>query len=268
MCVGVWLVAFCFVPVLGIQLVAGGEEPRRVIAAGEITTLVGSVEKTWDFGRYGYGENPVTDEIEHYLVLRVTLAIDVRDKELGDAKAVTRIQLVLSRESDAWKTLATCARDELVSIKGKLSVAITGHHHEPALMVVESAARYNSAALPDRKTSVALYAESITGSFEQSGPGPRLYVVGDDLAADIKKYAPTIARYVRGKREFESMPTAAKNAQLVYRVDVTRITMTDEGVHALADFYAGPENAIVYLIALKRVGSQWKRISFSVEAVA
>ena len=102
----------------------------------EVALLTGTISKKTFPGPPNYESIKGGDKPETYWVLH--LARPVCTKAGGDNEAetgVTDVQLTLTRKQYAlYKKFA--GRKAPLTIKGKLSHAITGHHHTPVLMEV------------------------------------------------------------------------------------------------------------------------------------
>jgi len=134
-----WLRCFLLGVILAAPL-AGG--PLR---EGATVALAGTIEKTWAYGRPGFGEDPAVDEIEHYFVVNLPDPISIRSFE-GDVESeVSRVQIIVSgRDSPQWRELSSLKEGGRVRVVGEIMIASTGHHHERVLMnlvAVEAAER-------------------------------------------------------------------------------------------------------------------------------
>lgn len=105
-------------------------EPNEVVLKGKIV-------KKYAYGPPGYGESPDIDEKIVYYVLLLNQTINVKGDEntpnSDTFKDVREIQLVYF-DIDKLKAL----NNKLVSIKGTLFQAFSGHHYTDVLMNIES----------------------------------------------------------------------------------------------------------------------------------
>ena len=101
-----------------------------------VVELTGKLEKKLFYGPPGYGENLEKDSKEHAVILMLSKPISVM-AEKGDQfnetrKNVKEIQLINLKEIPLSKYL-----QKKVKVTGKLSSAITGHHHTKVLIEIE-----------------------------------------------------------------------------------------------------------------------------------
>jgi hypothetical protein len=105
-------------------------EPSVVSVTGKL------VEKVF-YGPPGYGENPKTDTKEHTVILLLNHPIRVvaeKDDQFNETRGnVKEVQLINVKEI----ALSTYIQKK-VKVTGKLSSAITGHHHTDVLMEIDN----------------------------------------------------------------------------------------------------------------------------------
>ena len=104
-----------------------------------LVTLNGTPVKKWAYGPPGFGENPKTDMIEHYLVLKlnrpVNVQADTSDTTGLDDVTETDVKEIELRggDSTSWAALISLIGKE-VSVKGWLFHGATGNDHTNILM--------------------------------------------------------------------------------------------------------------------------------------
>jgi len=110
------------------------------VQSGEKVTLVGDLQTGFAYGPPNFGENPETDKKETYIVLTHFSLIDVKDTDGKMLADVTRAQLIVPIEQDALaRKVKQLVGAGTAKITGKVFPATTGHHHEPVVLIVESA---------------------------------------------------------------------------------------------------------------------------------
>ncbi len=98
--------------------------------------LTGTISKKTFPGPPNYESIRKGDKPETYWVLHLPSPVCTKARADNDAESgVTDLQLILTRKQYAlYKKFV--GRRERVTVRGKLSHAITGHHHTPVLMEV------------------------------------------------------------------------------------------------------------------------------------
>lgn len=98
--------------------------------------LTGTISKKTFPGPPNYESIRKGDKPETYWVLHLSSPVCTKASGDNDAESnVTDLQLILTRKQYAlYKKFV--GRKKRVTVKGKLSHAITGHHHTPVLMEV------------------------------------------------------------------------------------------------------------------------------------
>jgi hypothetical protein len=103
---------------------------------GEPVTLSGTLRYRTFFGPPNYGENPTTDSRETQSILYLSAPICVDADPSGDEEAESkqlRVTLVPMRSIDLKRYVG-----KMVRVRGTLFHSITGHHHTPVLMTIQS----------------------------------------------------------------------------------------------------------------------------------
>ncbi|GMO42193.1 MAG: hypothetical protein Ta2F_18210 [Termitinemataceae bacterium] len=89
--------------------------------------LKGKIELREFYGPPNYGENPKTDKKESYYFLLLDKSLIINSKNIKE------LQIIFATQKDAGNFMA----GERYYIKGKLFLAITGHHHSPVLILAD-----------------------------------------------------------------------------------------------------------------------------------
>ncbi|QWV95125.1 DUF4431 domain-containing protein [Geomonas oryzisoli] len=104
-----------------------------------IAELTGKLIEKVYYGPPGYGENPKTDSKEHATVLRLTSPIKViadKKDEINETKNnIKELQVI-----NIKRLPLSIYLKKNVRISGRLSSAITGHHHTDVLVEIDSIA--------------------------------------------------------------------------------------------------------------------------------
>ena len=102
-----------------------------------VVNLTGKLIKKEFFGPPGYGEDPKTDSKEHAAILLLSQPIRVvagKDDQFNETrKNVKEVQLINVKRI----TLSPYIQKK-VKVTGKLSSAITGHHHTDVLIEIDT----------------------------------------------------------------------------------------------------------------------------------
>ena len=113
---------------------------QATVPAGEKATLAGDLQAATAYGPPNFGENPETDKKESYIVLAHFSPIDVRDTDGTVLPNIVRAQLIVPIEQEVLaRKVKQLVGAGAVRITGKVFPATTGHHHEPIVLIVESA---------------------------------------------------------------------------------------------------------------------------------
>lgn len=114
------------------------DNENTTLIYNETVDLEGQLFTDFFFGRYGYGSEPETDDIEHACFLALDQSISVRTRApstLGRYEevvaSVDRVQLALTDTSSL-----EAYRGHGVRLRGQLYPAHNGHHHSPVLLSV------------------------------------------------------------------------------------------------------------------------------------
>jgi Domain of unknown function (DUF4431) len=101
-----------------------------------VVTLTGKLIKKEFYGPPGYGEDPKTDSKEQAAILHLTSPINVvaeKDNRFNETRDNAReVQLINVKGIDLSKFF-----QNNVKVSGKLSSAITGHHHTDILIEID-----------------------------------------------------------------------------------------------------------------------------------
>lgn len=101
-----------------------------------VVTLAGKLVEKEFFGPPGYGENPKTDSKEHAAILLLANPIKVvaeKDDQFNETRDnIKEVQLINVKRIPLSKFF-----QNKVKITGKLSSAITGHHHTAVLIEID-----------------------------------------------------------------------------------------------------------------------------------
>jgi uncharacterized protein DUF4431 len=102
-----------------------------------VVNLTGKLVKKEFFGPPGYGEDPKTDSKEHAAILLLTQPIRVvaeKNDQFNETREnVKEVQLINVKRI----TLSPYIQ-KTVKVTGKLSSAITGHHHTDVLIEIDT----------------------------------------------------------------------------------------------------------------------------------
>src|SRR5437868_2713782 len=84
--------AYLLIPMLVATVAAISAAASSLsLVEGKVVSVTGTLDRTWGFGRPNFGEDPETDEIEPYIVLRLPQSITVRSFENVPTTGVSRI---------------------------------------------------------------------------------------------------------------------------------------------------------------------------------
>lgn len=101
-----------------------------------VVTLTGKLVKKEFYGPPGYGEDPKTDRIEHASILLLDKPIKVvaeKDDQFNETRDnIKEVQLINIKRIALSKFF-----QNKVTVTGKLSSAITGHHHTAVLIEID-----------------------------------------------------------------------------------------------------------------------------------
>lgn len=101
-----------------------------------VVNLTGKLVKKEFFGPPGYGEDPKTDSKEHAAILLLTDPISVV-AETGDQFNETRDNVKEVQLINVKRIALSKFFQKKVKVTGKLSSAITGHHHTDVLIEID-----------------------------------------------------------------------------------------------------------------------------------
>jgi hypothetical protein len=101
-----------------------------------VVTLTGKLVMKEFYGPPGYGEDPKTDSKEHAAILLLTSPIKViaeKDDQFNETRDnIKEVQLINVKRIALSKFF-----EKKVKVTGKLSLAITGHHHTDVLIEID-----------------------------------------------------------------------------------------------------------------------------------
>jgi predicted membrane GTPase involved in stress response len=90
------------------------------------------------YGSPNFGENPETDRKEPYMMLTGFPAVVLVEADGTVSDPIAHVQLVFDDKHDVAKQKAAeLLRKGLAQISGTIFAASTGHHHEPAILIVD-----------------------------------------------------------------------------------------------------------------------------------
>ena len=113
---------------------AVGAAPKSyAFREGDMVTFSGKLERVWNFGPPNYGENPESDRIITYIILKPDHPIGV---DGGDpARHAQRVRLMFPYDRPAlWKKVNSLVSDKAVSVSGRLRLQYLAIEMEPILL--------------------------------------------------------------------------------------------------------------------------------------
>ena len=131
----IWLAIFSIFVVTSSTILAANLSAK----SGQSITLIGRLELQTAYGPPNFGENPETDRKETYIALVGFLPIDLTDENGVALTSAVRAQLITSSgDIRSSGSLMKLIGKDPVRIVGTIFPAVTGHHHERIILIVES----------------------------------------------------------------------------------------------------------------------------------
>ena len=135
--------AVVMVSLLGaLAPVAGSSQDKQIKIPDEWTdspekiTLPGQMETKSFYGPPNFGEDPATDSIETFRLIKLDQPVLVINERTGVESSVKELQILV--DSKAAVNMKMMKDGTKVVIRGKLFFAQTGHHHTQVLIIATS----------------------------------------------------------------------------------------------------------------------------------
>lgn len=117
---------------------AASEKSPQKFRSGEKVVLAGDLKRISAYGPPNFGETPETDKKETYIVLTGFSSFTIVEAAGDNSNPISRTQLIFEEKNRSAKGKADVLMERAqVEVSGVIFSASTGHHHEPAILIVD-----------------------------------------------------------------------------------------------------------------------------------